>query len=76
MTQKENDDISETIRKILKNEIDMEQLEDIIIEKIEVIGSRQSGRYRNNSDLDILIEYKGDIKEYKVFNVLNELNVE
>ena len=76
MTQKENDDISETIRKIWKNEIDMEQLEDIIIEKIEVIGSRQSGRYRNNSDLDILIEYKGDIKEYKVFNVLNELNVE
>lgn len=36
MPQKENDDISETIRKILKNEIDMEQIEEIVIEKMEV----------------------------------------
>lgn len=76
MTQKENDNISETIRKILKNEIDMEQIEDIVIEKIKVIGSRQSGRYRNSSDLDILIEYKENIKEYQVFNMLNELKLE
>lgn len=76
MTEKENNDISETVKKILKNEIDMEQIENIIIEKIKVIGSRQSGRYRENSDLDILVEYKEDIKEYKVFNMLNGLELE
>lgn len=75
MTQLENDDICETIRKILKNEIDMEQIEDIIINKIEVMGSRRSGRYRENSDLDILVEYKADMKECNVFNMLYELGL-
>ena len=75
MTQSENDDICETIRKILKNEIDMEQIEDIIINKIEVMGSRRSGRYRENSDLDVLVEYKADMKECNVFNMLYELGL-
>ena len=75
MTQLENDDICETIRKILKNEIDMEQIEDIIINKIGVMGSRRSGRYRENSDLDILVEYKADMKECNVFNMLYELGL-
>ena len=46
--------------------VDIQDEEDIVIEKIKVIGSRQSGRYINSSDLDILIEYKENIKEYSI----------
>lgn len=36
------------------------------------IGSRAFGTAREDSDLDILVEYKGDVKEDAVFNALNE----
>ncbi|MBQ8952420.1 MAG: DEAD/DEAH box helicase family protein [Eubacterium sp.] len=46
-------------------------LDDINIEKIAIYGSRSRGLEREDSDLDIVVQYEGDIKESEVFNLLN-----
>lgn len=56
------------------------QLEDIIKEcdlDIEIIelyvhGSRINGNPRKDSDLDIVLYYKGNIKEDSLFNILHD----
>ena len=45
--------------------------EDVEVVSIEVIGSRSRGEAKEDSDLDILLYYKGDIKEDTMFNALN-----
>lgn len=45
---------------------------DINIVDMKVIGSRIAGTARPDSDLDILVEYDGDMKEDAVFNALND----
>ena len=42
------------------------------VKQISVIGSRTRSAARPDSDLDVLVEYEGDMKEYTVFNILNE----
>lgn len=42
-----------------------------LITRIAVIGSRLTGEYKKDSDLDIAIEYLGLEKEDVVFNLLN-----
>lgn len=64
------------IHHILKNEIVNETIEDIKIVNLKIIGSRKTTNYREDSDLDILVEYKCNLKEYIVFNMLNELGLE
>lgn len=64
-----------TIQSIVTNHfrdmiIDYDQ--DIKIKNIKVIGSRVNGNSHEGSDLDILIEYSGDVKEYQLFNTLND----
>ena len=76
MEEKEEKVIIEHIKQILDIYYCLDDIEKLDIEKIEVIGSRKNGRYRKDSDLDILIEYKDDIKEYVVFNMLNGLEIE
>ena len=39
---------------------------------IELYGSRTKEAARKNSDLDILLEYKGNIREDDLFNILND----
>lgn len=68
--------IIDDIHSILKNEIINETIEDLKIVNLKVIGSRKTNNYREDSDLDILIEYKCNLKEYIVFNMLNELELE
>lgn len=68
-------DVEQEIIKEVKNLVnDIEEELDIV--KLEIIGSRKTGRYREGSDLDILIEYNNDIKEYVVFNMLNTLSLQ
>ncbi len=43
---------------------------------VEIHGSRNRGDARPDSDLDIVLEYKGDMKEYAMFNVINETPIE
>ncbi len=43
---------------------------------MEIHGSRNRGDARPDSDLDIVLEYKGDVKEYALFNAINETPIE
>lgn len=43
---------------------------------MEIHGSRNRGDARLDSDLDIVLEYKGDVKEYAMFNAINETPIE
>lgn len=45
---------------------------DIDIIDIELYGSRIKETAREDSDLDILLEYKGNIREDDLFNILND----
>ena len=43
------------------------------IEDLEIIGSRNRGNAKNNSDLDVVVELKGDnLREDDLFNALND----
>ena len=37
---------------------------------ILLVGSRARGEEKPDSDIDFLLEYEGDMKEYTVFNIL------
>lgn len=39
---------------------------------VEIHGSRNRGNAREDSDLDIVVEYRGDIREDDLFNTLND----
>lgn len=52
--------------KIIENDLDA-QVENVIIS-----GSRSRGIEKNGSDLDVVIDYKGTIKEDVFFNILHE----
>ncbi|MDE6481025.1 MAG: hypothetical protein K2L45_12240 [Muribaculaceae bacterium] len=43
---------------------------------MEIHGSRNRGDARPDSDLDIVLEYKGDMKEYAMFNAINDTPIE
>ena len=50
--------------------------EDVIIKDMAIIGSRMRGDAREDSDLDVVLEYEGDISEDALFNILNETPIE
>ena len=49
---------------------------DAEIVDMEIHGSRTRGDARPDSDLDIVLEYKGDMKEYTMFNAINDTPIE
>lgn len=57
--------------KILRHLSILEDEYKALIIRIAVIGSRLTGEYRNDSDLDIAIEYLGLEKKDVVFDLLN-----
>ena len=52
--------------KIIENDLDA-QVENVIIS-----GSRSRGIEKNASDLDVVVEYKGSVREDDFFNILHE----
>ena len=66
----EDYDVNE-IKNIVKDYIKY-KIEDIIIIDIQIYGSRTKEAAREDSDLDILLEYKGNIREDDLFNILND----
>lgn len=42
------------------------------VKQITIIGSRTRSAAKPDSDLDVLVEYEGRLKEYAVFNILHE----
>lgn len=52
-------------------DVALEGKERFVLKKITLIGSRTKGTAKEGSDLDVLLEYEGSMKEDDVFNALN-----
>lgn len=62
----------EDIINILKPYLDdLESEGDFRVKNITIIGSRSRGTAKKNSDLDILVEYEGTMREDDAFNALH-----
>ena len=60
------DEILDIVKSYVLDKIDIEIID------IELYGSRTKEAARKDSDLDILLEYKGNIREDDLFNILND----
>ena len=60
------DEILDIVKSYILDKIDIEIID------IELYGSRTKEAAREDSDLDILLEYKGNIREDDLFNILND----
>lgn len=68
-------DIISSIKTDIENIIKENNL-DIEIEDIELIGSYTRGENTTESDLDVLLQYSGDISDDSLFNIISEYNLE
>lgn len=68
LTRKEIKELVQEHVEALLAEADM----NVGIADIEIHGSRGRGNAKPDSDLDVVIEYRGDMKEDGIFNILNE----
>ena len=57
----------------IKSKLEENDFYDIKIKGIEINGSRNRGDARQDSDLDIVVEYEGDIREDDLYNALNDV---
>lgn len=64
------------IGRIVRNILDENGYEDVEIVGTKVIGSRVNGDAREDSDLDAIVEFKGDAREDSLFNLLHEQPIE
>ena len=60
------DEILDIVKSYVLDKIDIEIID------IVLYGSRTKESARKDSDLDILLEYKGNIREDDLFNILND----
>lgn len=65
------DDIEKIAASYVKSKIKEENL-DVEIVDVIVSGSRCRGIEKDNSDLDMVVEYKGSVREDDFFDILNE----
>ena len=66
------EEIKNIAKDYIKEKLEENNLYDVEIKDAEIIGSRNRGNARTNSDLDVVVEYKGDIREDTLFDILNE----
>lgn len=65
------DDIEQTVWAYLQSKIDEYEI-DVELVDVVVSGSRCRGLEKEGSDLDVVTEYRGSIREDDFFNLLNE----
>ncbi len=65
-------EIKDITRDYIQEKLEENNLYDVEINGLEINGSRNRGTAKENSDLDIVVEYTGDIREDDLFNILNE----
>ncbi|MBQ8940777.1 MAG: nucleotidyltransferase domain-containing protein [Firmicutes bacterium] len=65
------DTLEAIMTEIVQGKIDANEL-DVNIKGLALYGSRSRGLETGNSDIDIVVEYEGDMKEDALFNILNE----
>ena len=66
MIQIDIDKIKQIVKSYILDKIDVDIID------IELYGSRTKEAAREDSDLDIILEYKGNIREDDLFNILND----
>lgn len=66
------EEIKDFAKDYIEQKLEENDLYDVDIADVEIHGSRNRGTARGNSDLDIVVEYKGDIREDTLFDILNE----
>ena len=64
------DDLKEQISRIIRDEFFSEDEFELV--EIAFYGSRTNGKASEESDLDVLVEYKGTAREDTIFDVLAE----
>ena len=62
--------------RMVRNILDENGYEDVEVVGVKVIGSRVNGNAREDSDLDCLIEFKGNAREDSLFNLFEEQGIE
>ena len=75
----ENYDIQElknSFKSDIKNILEDNDIYDVDIVDLDLHGSRLRGTAKNNSDLDVVVQYDGDIREDTLFDILNENPIE
>ncbi len=65
-------DVEKEVINHVKYKLEENDIYDVEILGAKVYGSRGSGVNNDNSDLDVLIEFKGNIREDDMFNLINE----
>ena len=65
-------EIKDIVNRYIQNKLEENDLMDISIEGSEIIGSRNRGNARSDSDLDLVVEYSGDIREDDLFDILTK----
>lgn len=67
------DDIKNITNDYIKQKLEENDLYDVEVKGIEIHGSRARGTAKVNSDLDVVVEYAGDVREDTLFNILNDV---
>lgn len=65
-------DVTDSVRLFVEEQLANAGIEGVTIKGIALHGSRMRGDARPDSDLDVVVEYEGDISEDGLFNLLNE----
>lgn len=66
------DEIKDITKDYINQILEDNGIYDVNIVDMDIHGSRNRGTAKNDSDLDIVIQYDGDIREDDLFNVLND----
>lgn len=70
------EDIKLGLKNDIANILQENGLDNVNIVDLDLHGSRLRGTANNNSDLDVVVQYDGDIREDDLFNLLNEKPIE
>lgn len=68
-------EVEDMAGRMIRNILDENGYEGVEIVGVKVIGSRTRNEAREDSDLDVLVEYKGDATEDGLFNLFNESKI-
>lgn len=70
------DEVKSNLRNDIREILDDNGFDDIEIVDLDLHGSRLRGTAKNNSDLDVVVQYNGDAREDTLFDTLNEEPIE
>lgn len=67
------DEIKSISNDYIQQKLEENGLYDVEIKGIDIHGSRNRGTAKTNSDLDVVVEFDGDVREDTLFDILNDV---